>query len=152
MNEVKLIGRIGKEPEIAKTNDGKAIVKFSVATTERWLDKINNEKKEKTEWHRVVIYNAKLCEILTAQKEELSGALVYISGKLRYEKWINQSGVEQKATSIVIDAFSGNCSVLSKKNKSNIENSDPMNNMQEKNMNNGLSEFELSDDSDEIPF
>ncbi|WP_342262003.1 single-stranded DNA-binding protein [Alphaproteobacteria bacterium endosymbiont of Tiliacea citrago] len=155
LNEVRLIGRIGKEPEVAKTNEGKPILKFSLATTDRWTDKTTSEKKEKTEWHRIVIYNnPKLCEILEQQKETLVGALVLVSGKIRYEKWVNQSGVEQRATSIVIDSFSGQISILLRRNKNGQENHEakkPTSHNSETDCD--FSNFEFaSEESDEIPF
>lgn len=151
LNEVKLIGRIGKEPEIATTNDGRSILKFSLATTDRWTDKVSNEKKEKTEWHKVVIYNTKISARFEKQKQELTGALVYVCGKLRYEKWVNNAGVEQKSTSIVIDSFSGQFFVLLKKNK-NLEEGGRSNDDSSSSSDTLLHDFDLSDDSDEIPF
>lgn len=153
LNEVKLIGRVGKEPEVANTNDGKPILKFSLATTDRWTDKLTNEKKEKTEWHRIVIYNnARLCDAVKEQRTELSGALVYICGKLRYEKWVNQSGVEQKSTSIVIDSYSGQLTILSRKNKTTGENRITEDQKKDEESDNGFGDFDLADDSEEIPF
>lgn len=139
LNEIKLIGRIGNEPEITRTNDNKIIAKFSVATSESWLDKFSSERKERTEWHRIVIYNSKLAEIIENRKTDLKGSLIYISGKLRYEKWVDSKGQDQKTTQIILDA-TGQFILLPKTTTS------------EKN-NNLLEETQIeSNDSDEIPF
>lgn len=104
LNEIKLIGRVGQEPEVSKTSDSKLIAKLSLATSETWIDKQTNERKERTEWHRIVIYNSKLAEIIEKKKTELKGTLLYVTGKIRYEKWVDQTGKEQKTTNIILDA------------------------------------------------
>lgn len=101
LNQVILIGRIGKKPEIARTQDDKKIAKFSLATSEHWIDKATQERKEKTEWHKVVVYSSKIAEVIENFVEE--GVLVCVEGKLRYEKWVDPQGVERKLTSVVID-------------------------------------------------
>lgn len=141
LNEVKLLGRIGQEPEITKTNDNKTIAKFSIATSESWLDKFSNERKERTEWHRIVVYNVKLAEIIENRKNELKGSLVYLSGKIRYEKWVDSNGKEQKNTQIILDA-TGQLIILS---RSGTNQSDKAQLSQENNL-------EEDDDSIEIPF
>lgn len=116
LNQVVLIGRVGKKPEIAQTNDGKKIAKFSLATSEHWKDKETMERKEKTEWHRIVIYSSKIAEVIEQYVED--GALVCVEGKLKYEKWTNAQGVEQKATTIVVD-LNGKFMMLDRKSTSN---------------------------------
>lgn len=100
MNKAELIGRIGKRPVIAKTNDDQKIAKFSVATSEVWKDKITGERKEKTEWHRIVIYNSKTAEFIEEYAEE--GTLVYVEGKIKSNKWVDAQGVERSAIDIVV--------------------------------------------------
>jgi len=115
LNQVILIGRVGKKPEIAKTQDDKRIAKFSLATSEHWKDKETLERKEKTEWHRVVVYSTKIAEVIENFVDE--GSLVCVEGKLKYEKWVDPQGVERKFTSIVID-LNGKFMMLDKKKPS----------------------------------
>ena len=93
VNKVILVGNLGKDPEIRRTQDGRPIANLSVATSESWRDKATGERKEKTEWHRVVIFNEGLCKI--AEQYLKKGAKVYIEGALQTRKWTDQSGVEK---------------------------------------------------------
>lgn len=115
LNQVILIGRIGKKPEIAKTQDDRKIAKFSLATSEHWKDKETMERKEKTEWHRVVVYSSKIAEVIENFVEE--GVLVCVEGKLKYEKWSDPQGVEHKMTTIVVD-LNGKFMMLERKKNS----------------------------------
>lgn len=116
LNQVILIGRIGKKPVISKTqHDDKKIAKFSLATSEHWKDKETQERKEKTEWHTVVVYSSKIAEVIENFVDE--GALVCVEGKLRYEKWTDPQGVERKLTNIVID-LNGKFMMLEPKKRS----------------------------------
>ena len=101
LNQIILIGRIGKKPEFSVTNDGKKIAKFSLATSEHWIDRETKARKEKTEWHKVVVFSSKIAEVIEQYVGE--GALVCVEGKIRYEKWTNAQGAEQKSTVIAID-------------------------------------------------
>lgn len=100
LNRVELIGRIGKKPVVSMTRDNQKMVKFSVATTKYWKDKSTDERKEKTEWHRIVVYNSKIAEIIEARN--CTGVLVYLEGELKTNKWSDAQGVEQESTSINI--------------------------------------------------
>ncbi len=138
LNQVTLVGRVGKKPEITTMQDGKKIAKFSIATSEYWKDKETNEKKENTLWHRIVVYNSKLAEIIESYTQE--GALVFVEGKIKYDKWVDQSGQEKKATSIVIDLNGKFMMLDSKKNSNqNSENSTYLNKMEK-------------EDDDDLPF
>ena len=119
LNQVILIGRVGRKPEIAKTNDDKKIAKFSVATSEHWKDKETMERKEKTEWHRVVVYSSKIAEVIEQYVDE--GALVCVEGKLKYDKWTNPQGQEQKFTTIVVD-LNGRFMMLDRKSSNSSNN------------------------------
>ena len=104
INKVILVGNLGQDPEIRYTADGRPIANFSIATSESWKDKNSGEKREKTEWHRVVVFG-KLAEIFG---EYLSkGKQVYIEGKLRTRKWQGQDGQDKYTTEVVIDGFNG---------------------------------------------
>ena len=109
INKVILVGNLGQDPEIRYTADGRPIANFSSATSESWKDKNSGEKREKTEWHRVVVFG-KLAEICG---EYLSkGRQVYIEGKLQTRKWQGQDGQDRYTTEIVIDSFNGTMQML----------------------------------------
>jgi single-strand DNA-binding protein len=104
INKVILVGNLGQDPEIRYTADGRPIANFSIATSESWKDKNSGEKREKTEWHRVVVFG-KLAEICG---EYLSkGRQVYIEGKLQTRKWQGQDGQDRYTTEVVVDSFNG---------------------------------------------
>ena len=110
VNKVILVGNLGKDPEIRRTQDGRPIANLSIATSETWRDKGTGERKEKTEWHRVVIFNEGLCKV--AEQYLKKGAKVYIEGALQTRKWTDQSGVEKYSTEIVLQGFNGTLTML----------------------------------------
>src|SRR5438270_2785127 len=110
VNKVILVGNLGKDPEIRRTQDGRPIANLSLATSENWRDKATGERKEKTEWHRVVIFNEGLCKI--AEQYLKKGAKVYIEGQLQTRKWTDQSGVEKYSTEVVLQGFNSNLTML----------------------------------------
>src|ERR1700743_3499911 len=110
INKGILVGNLGKDPEIRRTQDGRAIANLSVATSETWRDKATGERKEKTEWHRVVIFNEALCKV--AEQYLKKGAKVYIEGAIQTRKWTDQSGVEKYSTEIVLQGFNSNLTML----------------------------------------
>ena len=110
VNKVILVGNLGKDPEIRRTQDGRPIANLSVATSESWKDKNTGERKEKTEWHRVVIFNEGLCRI--AEQYLKKGSKVYIEGQLQTRKWQDQSGVEKYTTEIVLQRYRGELTML----------------------------------------
>ncbi len=103
VNKVILVGNLGKDPEIRRTQDGRPIANLSVATSETWRDKATGERKEKTEWHRVVIFNEGLCKI--AEQYLKKGAKVYLEGALQTRKWTDKDGVEKYSTEVVWQGF-----------------------------------------------
>lgn len=117
VNKVIIIGNLGKDPEIRRTQDGKAIANLTVATSETWRDKSTGERKEKTEWHRVVIFSEPLCKV--AEQYLKKGAKVYIEGALQTRKWTDQSGVEKYSTEVVLQAFGGVLTMLDSKGVGN---------------------------------
>src|SRR6478736_3152953 len=110
VNKVILVGNLGKDPEIRRTQDGRPIANLSVATSESWRDKSTGERKEKTEWHRVVIFSEGLCKI--AEQYLKKGAKVYIEGQLQTRKWTDQSGVEKYSTEVVLQNFNSTLTML----------------------------------------
>jgi single-strand DNA-binding protein len=110
VNKVILVGNVGKDPEIRRTQDGRPIANLSIATSDTWRDKATGEKKEKTEWHRVVIFSEPLCKIVEQYVKK--GAKLYIEGALQTRKWTDQSGVEKYSTEVVIQGFNGSLTML----------------------------------------
>ena len=110
VNKVILIGNLGADPEIKRTQDGRPIANLRVATSESWRDRATGERKEKTEWHRVVIFNEGLCKI--AEQYLRKGSKVYIEGQLQTRKWTDQSGAERYSTEVVLQNFNANLTML----------------------------------------
>jgi single-strand DNA-binding protein len=110
VNKVILVGNLGKDPEIRRTQDGRPIANLSVATSETWRDKATGERKEKTEWHRVVIFSEGLAKV--AEQYLKKGAKVYIEGQLQTRKWTDQGGAEKYTTEVVLQGFGSNLTML----------------------------------------
>ena len=110
VNKVILVGNLGRDPEVRSMQDGRSMVNMSVATSETWRDRQSGERKERTEWHRVVIFNEKLAEV--AQKFVKKGSKVYVEGQLSTRKWTDQSGQERYTTEVVIPRFGGALTML----------------------------------------
>lgn len=110
VNKVILVGNLGKDPEIRRTQDGRPIAHLSVATSDTWRDKTTGERREKTEWHRVVIFNEGLCRI--AEQFLKKGAKVYLEGSLQTRKWQDQSGQDKYTTEVVLQGFNAQLTML----------------------------------------
>jgi single-strand DNA-binding protein len=110
VNKVILIGNLGADPEIRRTQDGRPIANLRIATSDSWRDKASGERKEKTEWHRVVIFNENLCRI--AEQYLKKGSKVYIEGQLQTRKWQDQSGQDRYSTEVVLQGFRGELTLL----------------------------------------
>jgi single-strand DNA-binding protein len=110
VNKVILVGNLGKDPEIRRTQDGRPIANLSVATSETWRDRATGERKEKTEWHRVVIFNEGLAKV--AEQYLKKGAKVYVEGQLQTRKWTDQGGAEKYTTEVVLQGFNSNLTML----------------------------------------
>ncbi|MEZ5934223.1 MAG: single-stranded DNA-binding protein [Alphaproteobacteria bacterium] len=110
VNKVILLGNLGRDPEVRQTQDGTKIVHLAVATSERWRDRQSGEPREKTEWHRVVIFNERLGEV--AEKYLSKGRQVYVEGQLQTRKWTDQSGQEKYTTEIVLQRFRGELTLI----------------------------------------
>ncbi|MDP3160998.1 MAG: single-stranded DNA-binding protein [Reyranella sp.] len=110
VNKVILVGNLGRDPEVKSMQDGRSMVNMSIATSENWRDRQSGERKERTEWHRVVIFNEKLAEV--AQKFVRKGSKIYVEGQLSTRKWTDQSGQERYTTEVVIPRFGGALTML----------------------------------------
>ena len=110
VNKVILVGNLGADPEVRHTNDGNPIVNLRVATSERWRDRNTGERRERTEWHRVAIFNERLGEV--AQKYLHKGSKVYLEGQLQTRKWTDQQGQDRYSTEVVLQRFRGELTML----------------------------------------
>lgn len=110
VNKVILVGNLGADPEVRRMQDNRPVVNLRVATSDTWRDKATGERKEKTEWHRVVIFNEGLARV--AEQYLKKGAKVYIEGQLQTRKWTDQAGVEKYSTEIVLTGFGGTLVML----------------------------------------
>ena len=110
VNKVILIGNLGKDPEIRRTQDGRPIANLSVATSESWRDKTTGERKEKTEWHRVVVFNEGLCKIIEQYLKK--GSKVYLEGALQTRKWTDKEGHDKYSTEVVLQGFNSTLTML----------------------------------------
>ncbi len=116
INKVIIVGNVGKDPEVRQSQDGSKIVTFSVATSESWKDKTTGEKRERTEWHRVVIFSNGLGEL--AERYLHKGSRVYVEGTLRTRKWQGNDGQDRYSTEIVLSNFNGTFVMMDSKNSS----------------------------------
>ena len=110
VNKVILVGNLGADPEIRRTQDGRPIANLRIATSESWRDKNTGERKEKTEWHRVVVFNEGLCKVIEQYVKK--GSKVYIEGALQTRKWTDQSGQERYSTEVVLQGFNSTLTML----------------------------------------
>ncbi len=110
VNKVILVGNVGKDPEIRRTQDGRAIASFSIATSETWRDKSSGEKKERTEWHRISVFNENFVKVIEQYVKK--GSKLYIEGQLQTRKWTDQSGAEKFTTEVVLQNFRGELTML----------------------------------------
>src|SRR6266436_6255307 len=110
VNKVILVGNLGRDPEIRSTQDGMRIANLNLATSESWRDKMSGERKERTEWHRVVIFNENL--VTVAEKYLRKGSKIYVEGALQTRKWTDNAGVEKYSTEVVLQKFRGELTML----------------------------------------
>lgn len=117
VNKVILVGNVGKDPEIRTMSNGGDIATFSLATTDVWKDKTTHERKEKTEWHRIVVYSPGLANIVKLYVKK--GVKLYIEGSLQTRKWVGNDGIEKYTTEIVLQGFNAVLQILDNRNSSN---------------------------------
>lgn len=110
VNKVILIGNVGADPEIRRTQDGRPIANLRIATSETWRDRTSNERREKTEWHTVVVFNEGLCKVIEQYVKK--GAKLYIEGALQTRKWQDQTGNDRYSTEIVLQGFNSTLTML----------------------------------------
>lgn len=117
LNKVQIIGNVGADPEIRRTQDGRPIANLRIATSETWRDKNSGERKEKTEWHTVVIYNEGLCKVVEQYVKK--GSKLYVEGSLQTTKWTDRENVDRYKTEIVLKAFNGTLTLLDSRGDGN---------------------------------
>lgn len=145
INKVILVGNVGQDPEIRSTSDGREIANFSLATSDSWKDKTTGEKKEKTEWHRVVIFSQGLVSIVKNYVKK--GSKIYLEGSLQTRKWTDNQGLEKFTTEIVLQNFNSTLQILDSRDRTGASSSDSYS--QQKPRNNDV---HVEESDDEIPF
>ena len=149
LNKVQLIGRLGADPEIKQMVNGKNVARLSIATSQSWKDKNSGEKKEKTEWHRIVIFNEGLVNVV--QQYLKKGANIYVEGQLSTRKWKDEAtGQDKYSTEVILQGYNSNLTMLDNRNRSDQSNnlvSENKSNLPNDNLNQDISELD-----DEIPF
>lgn len=138
VNSVTLIGNLGQDPEVRHTQDGSTIVQLSIATSDTWKDKSTGERRERSEWHRVVIFNEHLCKV--AENYLKKGSKVYLVGALQTRKWTDSNGVDKYTTEICLQKFKGELVMLDARENRGLSNSTQQNKQEE------------SNDFDQVPF
>jgi len=128
LNKVTLIGNLGKDPEIRKTQDGRPIAVFSIATTESWKDKNSGERRDKTEWHNIVIFNEGLCRVVENYVKK--GSKIYIEGQLQTRKWQDKDGNDRYTTEVVLQGYGGQLIMLDARGQQSGANNGGYNNQQ----------------------
>lgn len=147
VNKVILVGNLGRDPEIRSMQDGSKVASFSLATSEVWKDKQTGERKDRTEWHRVVVFNGNLVDII--EKYVRKGTKLYVEGQLQTRKWQDKDGIEKYTTEIVLSRFRGEIGILS---RSDDAASDSINDFGSSDNRMSGSFDALSDLDDDIPF
>ena len=151
INKVILLGRLGADPEIRVSQDGKKIARFSLATSESWKDKNTSEKKEKTEWHKVVIFSVGLAEIV--EKYIKKGSLIYIEGQINTRKYTDQSGLEKYITEIVLQGYNFQLTMVDNRGENfdgnNISSPSLENSFESKKTEDSIQGIDIDD---EVPF
>lgn len=149
INKVILIGNVGQDPEIRSTQDGREIANFSLATSENWKDKNTGEKRDKTEWHRIVIFSPGLIGVIKSYVKK--GTKLYLEGSLQTRKWTDNQGIEKSSTEVVLQNFSSVLQILDSRDRGNEGVSGYQQNNQSSSRSNNH-DVSVEDSDDEIPF
>jgi single-strand DNA-binding protein len=149
INKVILVGNLGRDPEARHTQDGSKVVNFTLATSDSWKDKTSGERKERTEWHRIVVFNTVLADI--AERYLHKGSKVYIEGQLQTRRWQDPNGVERYTTEIVVARYRGELTILDGRSAASPEGAARGGNSSTP-TDNGAVEEPLADFDDDIPF
>lgn len=144
LNKVILIGNVGKDPEIRTTSDGRELASFSFATSESWKDKMTGERKDKTEWHRIVVFSDGLVRVVKEYVKK--GAKLYLEGQLQTRKWVDAQSIEKFTTEIVLQGFSSTLILLDARNSGTSGGHDAGSSSS------NVPNFDNSELDDEIPF
>ena len=144
VNKTIIIGNVGKDPEVRSTQDGREIATLTIATSESWKDKNSGEKKEKTEWHKVVVFNEGLVKLIKNYVKK--GSKLYVEGALHTRKWTDKDGVERYTTEIVLQCFGGSITMLSSAGSGGNNSSESSDQPQQSSPSN------LDSLDDEVPF
>jgi single-strand DNA-binding protein len=150
VNKATLLGNLGRDPEIRSTQNGNRVATLSVATSDRWTDKRTGEKREATEWHRVVIFNEHLVNVV--EKFCQKGSKVYVEGKIKTRKWQDQSGTDRYTTEIVLENFGGTLVLAGGGKNSSDDGADDGGDYSSGRSNPGTAGGGGADLDDEIPF
>ncbi len=149
INKVILVGNVGQDPEVRSTQDGREIVNFSLATSESWKDKATGEKRDKTEWHRVVVFSQGLVGIVKNYVKK--GTKIYLEGSLQTRKWTDNAGVEKFTTEIVLQNFNSTLQILDSRNSSGGDSSYSSGGSSSQKSSRG-NDVSVEEHDDEIPF
>ena len=151
VNKVILVGNVGQDPELRATQDGRELATFSLATTESWKDKNSGERKDKTEWHRIVVYSQGLVNVI--KKYVTKGSKLYIEGQLQTRKWVDNSGIEKYTTEVVLQNFNSSLQMLDSRNSQPSAKDNPNQSMQDAVQDQFAGAKVVKDDLDDnIPF
>ena len=143
VNKVILVGNLGRDPEIRSTQDGTKIASFSIATSESWKDKQTGERKDRTEWHRIAVFNERLAEL--AEKYLRKGSKIYVEGSLQTRKWTDTNNVERYTTEVLISRFRGELTMLDSRSSGGE-------NTEDSNLSGALLPSNFDELNDEVPF
>ena len=147
INQATILGNLGRDPEINHTNDGNAVARLSIATSERWTDKHTGEKRERTEWHRVVVFGP-LADVVS--QYAVKGDKIFVQGKLSTRKWTDRDGVERYTTEIVLNQWNSQLELLGARNSSTEDRAPRQDN--QGNQGNQGTQHQQDNLDDEIPF
>ena len=151
VNKVILLGNLGADPEIRAMQSGNKVASFSLATSKRWKDKSTQEQKEKTSWHKVVVFGDGLVDIV--EKYVKKGSKIYVEGELQTRKWQDQEGKDRYTTEVVLQGYNSNLTLLGSRNQSdNIENQTPSDNSSISDDSFGNTTTDSSNLDEDIPF
>jgi single-strand DNA-binding protein len=150
VNKVILVGNLGKDPEVRRMTSGEPVVNLSVATSETWRDKASGERKERTEWHRVVIFNENLAKV--AEQYLRKGSKVYLEGQLSTRKWTDKDGAEKYSTEVVLNRFRGELVMLDGRSEGGAGGGGGGGQMARSGSGEAPASFDRGDMDDEIPF
>lgn len=150
INKVILVGNVGQDPEIRSTQDGREIANFSIATSDNWKDKATGERRDKTEWHKIVVFSQGLVSIIKNYVKK--GSKVYLEGQLQTRKWTDNQGIERYTTEIVLQNYNSSLQLLDSRNSGEQNNNYGSNNYNQNSSSQSNDNVSVEEIDDEIPF